>query len=133
MRRRRASNAASWSLVASFWSRSAWRDSLFEFWLDNSRRRVLLAWLMSWRRVLRSTNCSVIARESDPALLTWSGPMFVERSIMGCCWLPPGGDPEPESMDRRMNLKISNASGFSGVAAVMPKVFPAGNATYAVR
>ena len=32
--------------------------------------------------------------------------------------------------DSRMNLKISNESGFSGVAAVMPKVFPAGRATY---
>lgn len=28
-----------------------------------------------------------------------------------------------------MNLKTSNESGFSGVAAVIPKVFPAGRAT----
>lgn len=32
-------------------------------------------------------------------------------------------------MDSTASLKISNESGFSGVAAVMPKVFPAGRAT----
>lgn len=31
--------------------------------------------------------------------------------------------------DSRTNLKISKESGFSGVAAVIPKVFPAGRAT----
>lgn len=35
-------------------------------------------------------------------------------------------------MDWRTNLKTSKASGFSGVAAVKPKVFPAGRETYAV-
>ena len=32
--------------------------------------------------------------------------------------------------EARMNLKTSNESGFSGVAAVNPNVFPAGNLTF---
>ena len=52
--------------------------------------------------------------------------------MIGCCWVPPTG-PAPESRDWSTNLKISKESGFSGVAAVIPKVFPAGRATYAVR
>lgn len=35
----------------------------------------------------------------------------------------------PPEAGSRMNLKISNESGFSGVAAVIPKVFPAGRET----
>lgn len=34
------------------------------------------------------------------------------------------------AVDSRVNLKISKESGFSGVAAVMPKVLPAGRLTY---
>lgn len=35
----------------------------------------------------------------------------------------------PDWEDCTANLKISNESGFSGVAAVMPKMFPAGRET----
>lgn len=35
----------------------------------------------------------------------------------------------PDWEDCTANLKISNESGFSGVAAVIPKIFPAGSET----
>lgn len=75
-------------------------------------------------RLSRFVNCCVF----------WA----VSRSTIGCCcccwwwWLFTcwTGMDSPDWEDCTANLKISNESGFSGVAAVMPKMFPAGRETY---
>lgn len=72
--------------------------------------------------------------------MPWSPAFWLK---MGC-WLPcccccgggcwcfgiGGGRVAPESAGLRTNLKISKESGFSGVAAEMPKLFPAGKTTW---
>lgn len=94
-----------------------------------SRMRLLLAWLISWRRLPSSTNCWLMDPETP-----WFCWVVVSRPPMGCCccccWSGTGFGCVPDWMDSTANLKISKESGFSGVAAVIPKVFPAGRVAY---
>lgn len=96
MRWTRASSAANWSLLATFWRRSAWRWSFLEPWLLSSRRTLLVAWLMSCRRAPRSTNCwSTLEPEVSPRGC-WAVPCpWAATGCCCCCWLeeePPGAD-----------------------------------------
>lgn len=127
MRWRRVSRETIWSRVASRERSSEWRESDLVFWLVISRITLFVAWLISWIRVLRSTNCSVMPRLLVVSIgCRW---VSVARSLsMGCCCCRCCWGIVPVSLERTMNLKTSNASGFSGVAAVNPKVFPAGRA-----
>lgn len=116
MRWSRASRAVIWSWDATRRRSSKWRVSLLE-------DCVRISWIMS----LVALFASFAAMPASP----WVGGGF--WSAIGCCgafWgmLPwPWGTAWPAA-DSKANLKISKESGFSGVAAEMPNVFPAGRA-----
>lgn len=134
MRWRRASRAETWSRVGRRWRSSEWRVSDLEFWELRSRIMLFVAWLIRETREVRST--SWFAEAARPSvgmpLLAWLGLGLLVFGrgcwFVACCCMG-----RPGSMVRRMKRKISNESGFSGVAAVMPKLLPAGRVIWWVR